>query len=153
LGYGIISTPQAISRFGEGTARYYYDPRWENLGGVFADVSIGASVLAMGMSGLPSAKVPLGTKNVSLYEDVTLPGSRYANRAADVTKAQFERNLLDSGFTRTVSKDGKAIILEKNGARYILRDAAKSTGGPTADFYKADSQSIDLKIRLDQVAP
>ena len=92
-------------------------------------------------------------RNVSRYEDVTRAGSRVANRATDVTKSQFERNLLDSGFTRSVSRDGKAIILEKDGARYILRDGAKSTGGPTADFYRAGSSSPDLKIRLEQGGP
>ncbi|QUW02599.1 hypothetical protein J8C06_09645 [Chloracidobacterium validum] len=89
----------------------------------------------------------------SLYDDVTRAGSRVANRATDVTKSQFEKNLIDSGFTRSLSKDGKAIILEKDGAKYILRDGAKSTGGPTADFYKAGSTSADLKIRLEQGAP
>jgi hypothetical protein len=86
----------------------------------------------------------------SLYDDVTRAGSRYVNRATDVTKSQFEKNLIDSGFTRAISKDGKAIILQKDGAKYILRDAAKSTGGATADFYKAGSKSIDLKIRLGE---
>ncbi len=90
-----------------------------------------------------------GSKGASsLYEDATRANSRYVNRATDVTKSQFEKNLVDSGFTRSVSKDGKAIILQKDGAKYILRDAAKSTGGPTADYYKAGSNSIDLKIRL-----
>jgi hypothetical protein len=89
----------------------------------------------------------------SLYDDVTRAGSRVANRATDVTKSQFDKNLIDSGFTRSLSKDGKAIILEKDGARYILRDGAKSTGGPTADFYKAGSTSADLKIRLEQGVP
>ena len=89
----------------------------------------------------------------SLYDDVTRAGSRVANRATDVTKSQFEKNLMDSGFTRSLSRDGKAIILEKDGAKYILRDGAKSTGGPTADFYKAGSTSADMKIRLKQGAP
>jgi hypothetical protein len=92
-------------------------------------------------------------KGASLYKDVTRAGSGVANIATDVTKSQFEKNLINSGFTRSMSKDGKAIILEKNGARYILRDGAKSTGRPTADFYKAGSTSADLKIRLEQGSP
>ena len=86
----------------------------------------------------------------SLYDDVTRAGSRYANRATDVTKANFEKNLIDSGWARSVSQDGKTIILQRDGAKYVLRDGAKSTGGPTADFYKADSKGIDVKIRLEQ---
>lgn len=79
---------------------------------------------------------------------MTAAGSRFSNRVTDVTRDQFEKNLLDSGFSQTLSKDGKAIILGKDGARYSLRDRAKSTGGPTADFYKPDSKTPDLKIRL-----
>jgi len=88
------------------------------------------------------------TRAASLYDDITRVGSRYPNRATDVTKASFERNLVDSGWTKSVSQDGKVTILQKDGAKYVLRDGAKSTGGPTADFYKAGSQGIDVKIRL-----
>ncbi|WP_347258184.1 RHS repeat-associated core domain-containing protein [Methylocaldum sp.] len=113
--------------------------------------------IAIGFA-LPTSKVSnllngLAKGASSLYYDVTRAGSRYANRATDVTKSEFEKNLIDSGFTRSVSKDGKAIILEKDGAKYILRDGAKSTGSPTADYYKPGSSSIDLKIRLEQGAP
>ena len=105
-----------------------------------------ASLLRQGLRAFRRAP-----KNASsLYDDVTRAGSRYANRATDVTKSQFQKNLVDSGFARTVSKDGKVIILPKDGAKYILRDAAKSTGGATADFYKVGSKSIDLKIRLGE---
>jgi hypothetical protein len=86
-----------------------------------------------------AARTPL-TGVSSLYDDVTRTGSRYANRATDVSKAGFEKNLIDSGWARSVSKDGKTIILQKDGAKYVLRDGAKSTGGPTADYYKAGSQ-------------
>ena len=84
----------------------------------------------------------------SLYNDVTTTGSRYANRATDATRSAFEKQLTDTGWLRSASKDGKVVILEKNGSKYVLRDGAKSTGGPTADFYKAGSQGIDVKIRL-----
>ena len=63
------------------------------------------------------------------------------------------KNLIDSGFVRSISRDGKVVVLEKDGARYIIRDAAKSTGGSTADFYRAGSGSIDVKIRLGQEVP
>lgn len=47
-----------------------------------------------------------------------------------------------------MSKDGKAVNYQKDGAKYTVRDNAKSTGRPTADYYKAGSKTIDLKIRL-----
>ena len=89
-----------------------------------------------------------GTGKVSKYEDVTKSGSRYANRATDVTKADFEKNLLKDGWKKTTSKDGKTTILTKDGAKYVLRDGARSTGGPTADFYPSGSKGFTLKIRL-----
>ena len=89
----------------------------------------------------------------SKYEEATVAGSRYANRTTDVSKTDFEKNLLGSGWSKSVSKDGTVSILEKDGAKYILRDGAKSTGGPTADYYKAGSKGIDLKIRLGSSEP
>lgn len=73
---------------------------------------------------------------VSKYIDITETDSRFANRATNVTKSQFERILLDNGWTRSISKDGKVVNFTKDGAKYSLREGAKSTGGPTADFYK-----------------
>jgi hypothetical protein len=35
------------------------------------------------------------------------------------------------------------------GAQYVLRNNATTTGGPTADYYRPGSKSIDLKIRLN----
>lgn len=84
----------------------------------------------------------------SRYEDLTELRSRYQNRSTDVTKVDFEKNLLDSGYARSVSGDGKVVILEKDGSKYVLRDNATSTGGATADYYQPGSTSIDLKIRL-----
>ena len=90
----------------------------------------------------------------STYDDITAKGSRYANRATNVSKADFEANLIAQGATRSVSADGRAIILQQaDGSRYVLRDYAKSTGGPTAEFFKAGSNKIDLKIRLDVKTP
>lgn len=63
---------------------------------------------------------------------------------------EFEKNLLDEGWSKSVSKDGKVVIYEKDGARYVIREDAKSTGGPTADYYKPGSKQIDTKIRMGQ---
>lgn len=89
-----------------------------------------------------------GTNNVSKYENITSPGSRYHNRETNVNRSEFEKNLSDAGWNKTSSKDGKVQIYEKDGSRYSIRENAKSTNGPTADFYKAGSPKIDTKIRL-----
>jgi RHS repeat-associated protein len=91
-----------------------------------------------------------GTGKASKYEDITSPTSRYHNRGTDVTRQEFEKNLVEEGWTKSVSKDGKVVIYEKEGARYVIREDAKSTGGPTADYYKPGSNKIDTKIRLGQ---
>ncbi|GAC42812.1 hypothetical protein [Paenibacillus popilliae] len=86
--------------------------------------------------------------NVSKYENIKNSDSRYNNRGTNVTKNEFERNLSTSGWNKSTSKDGKVNIYDRNGAKYAIRDNAKSTSGPTADYYKANSKKIDTKIRL-----
>jgi hypothetical protein len=85
----------------------------------------------------------------SRYADITRGGS-VANRATDVTRANFERNLLDAGWKKSTSKDGKVVNYEKDGHRYSVREQSKSSGGPTADYYKPGSKEIDVKIRLGE---
>lgn len=110
-----------------------------------AGLSLGSAIPIVGWAGTGGKFANKASK----YVDITKGGS-VANRATDVTRSQFERNLTDAGWARSVSKDGKVTIFEKDGSRYMVRDNAKSTGGPTADFYKAGSDKADLKIRLDQ---
>jgi len=86
----------------------------------------------------------------SKYEDITSSGSRYTNKSTNVTKSEFGENLLNNGWTKSISKDGKTTIFQKDGAKYVLRDGAKSTGGPTADYYRPGSKSISIKIRLGE---
>jgi hypothetical protein len=81
----------------------------------------------------------------SRYEDVTT-GRSVANRATNVSRADFAKNLESNGFTKTVSEDGKVTIFQKNGMKYTLRDTAKSTGGPTAEVFK--NGKLVAKIRL-----
>jgi RHS repeat-associated protein len=85
----------------------------------------------------------------SKYVDVTRSSS-IANRATDVSRESFERNLAEDGWQRTVSRDGKVSILSKDDAKYVVRDNAKSTGGPSADYYRSGSERPDLKIRLNR---
>jgi hypothetical protein len=79
--------------------------------------------------------------NFSKYDNTTKKNS-VENRT------DFERNLSDNGWTKSMSKDGKATIYEKDGARYVIRDNADSTGTPTADYYAPGSDEINLKIRM-----
>nr|WP_238980504.1 RHS repeat-associated core domain-containing protein [Geobacillus sp. YHL] len=85
------------------------------------------------------------------YKNVTKSGSRYINIQTDVSKAEFEKNLLRNGWRKSKSKDGKTTIFTKDGAKYVLRDEAKSTDGPTADYYPKGSKKMTLKIRFKTI--
>jgi RHS repeat-associated protein len=78
----------------------------------------------------------------------TTKGRSVENRSTNVGKDEFKRNLRENGWKESVSKDGQTSIFEKDGARYVIRENAKSTDGATADFYKANSSLIDVKIGL-----
>jgi RHS repeat-associated protein len=86
--------------------------------------------------------------NSSDHMDITRGKGNVPNRETNLTRAEFEQNLSSAGWTKTVRGNGKVVEYAKDGFRYVVRDSAKSTGGPTADFYKPGSKSIDLKIRL-----
>jgi RHS repeat-associated protein len=60
LGGGLGEYPQTLGHLGEGTGTYSADPSLANLAGVAQDLSTAAGTAAMGMSGLPGAKTPLG---------------------------------------------------------------------------------------------
>jgi RHS repeat-associated protein len=89
--------------------------------------------------------VEAGAK-LSRYDDVTT-GRSIPNRATNVSRAEFGKNLEAKGFAKTVSKDGKVTIFEKGGVKYTVRETAKSTGGPTAEVFK-DGKLLG-KIRLE----
>ena len=85
----------------------------------------------------------------SQYNDIT-KGNSVKNIQTDVKRADFESNLSANGWNKSTSKDGLTTIYEKDGAKYVIRDNAKSTGTPTADFYKAGSNEVNIKIRMPQ---
>jgi RHS repeat-associated protein len=60
LGGGLGEYPQTLGHLGEGTGTYSADPSLANLAGVAQDLSTAAGTAAMGFSGLPGAKTPLG---------------------------------------------------------------------------------------------
>jgi hypothetical protein len=73
-----------------------------------------------------------------------------ANYKADLSRSEFESALSKLGWTKEPSPDGQVMIYRKGGAKYIVRDDAKSTKGPTADFYhpSGTGKKIDMKLRL-----
>ncbi|MGZ5446315.1 MAG: RHS repeat-associated core domain-containing protein, partial [Thermoanaerobaculia bacterium] len=83
----------------------------------------------------------------SRFDDVTKGGS-VVNRSTDVTRADFGKNLEAQGFTKSVSKDGKATVYQKDATTYSIYDKAKSTGGPSV-LVRKDGELIE-KIRLAQ---
>ena len=82
----------------------------------------------------------------SKYEDITKSGSKLFNFNTDVTKIEFEQNLLDNGFTKSTSKDGNVNIFTKGDTKYTTREFSKSTGGPTAEVFNGNKPVS--KIRL-----
>ncbi len=85
--------------------------------------------------------------------DTTDPGAGMVNYDTYLTRSEFESELSRLGWTKESSLGGKVVIYTKDGARYVVRDDAKSTGGPTADFYhpRGNGKKIDMKLRLRKV--
>ena len=54
-----------------------------------------------------------GVGNASKYKDITTSGSRYINKSTNVTKTKFGQNLINNGWDKSLSKDGKTIIFQK----------------------------------------
>ena len=118
--------------------------------GVLSELDLGgvAGKIVGALSGAGESRAASElTGDASEYVDITRGGS-VANRRTDMTQPQFEQNLLDEGFEKTVSADGKANNFAKNGAKYSVRGQSKSTGGPTADYTPAGESKVTLKIRL-----
>lgn len=127
---------QAAQFIGHQVAEMY---RQDPIGFVILVATMGRAPEAGGAR-LPAIK--------SEYVPRTFEGARVTNRVTDVSRSTFEKNLSNSGWSKSASKDGKVTNYEKDGAKYSVRDNAKSTGGPTADYYKAGSDKPDIKIRL-----
>ncbi|WP_016751890.1 hypothetical protein [Leptospira kirschneri] len=75
--------------------------------------------------------------------------TRVPNRGTDVSKSEFETNLRKNGWNEKLSDDGTANIFTKDNKKYTTRDNAKSTQGPTAEYFKdPSSKTANIKIRL-----
>jgi hypothetical protein len=82
------------------------------------------------------------------YVDLTRGGS-IRNIGTDATHSEFAGTLTSSGWISRTSKDSAVQILQKDGAKYVLR-SKNSSGYPgwTADFTPAGSKQHILEIRL-----
>ena len=82
--------------------------------------------------------------------DVTKNGATMPNYKTDLSRSEFELQLSQLGWAKEPSKDGKAMIYTKDGAKYSVRDDAKSTEEPSADFFHpfGNKKKIDMKLRL-----
>jgi RHS repeat-associated protein len=58
----LAAMPQGLVHLGEGLENWWDHPTWENFAGASADISVAASVLAAGMSGLQIGRAPIGYK-------------------------------------------------------------------------------------------
>ncbi len=83
----------------------------------------------------------------SRIEDVTKPGSKLPNIKTDVSKGKFEKNLGDSGYAKSTSKDGKVNVFTKGDKKYATRNSSKSTKGPTADVSVKDEPVSKIRLK------
>ncbi len=85
---------------------------------------------------------------ISQAKDITDPRSKLSNIQTDVTKQEFENNLIDNGYLKSISKDGNVSIFTKDETKYTTRSYSKSTNGPTAEVFKNNKPT--KKIRLGE---
>ncbi len=76
--------------------------------------------------------------------------SSVPNWSTNVSRVEFERNLLANGYARTVSSRGDAVVLQRGGYRYTISSnpAVRSGGRYTADVFSVDRGRTVAKIRL-----
>ncbi|HZZ91124.1 MAG TPA: RHS repeat-associated core domain-containing protein [Usitatibacter sp.] len=84
----------------------------------------------------------------SAYIDST-EGRSVPNRTTNISRDDFEKNLTEAGWEKSVSKDGQAAVFQKDGAKYSLRDFSNE-GSKTAEYTKFGNRKPDLKIRLGE---
>jgi len=127
-----------------------------NLGREQGDIyrASAAASLATGASGIVDGALDVENPGVfSDYKDIRESRSNVPNRGTNVSMAEFEKNLIENGWQKRISKDGVSIILEKDGAKYTIRAISNSTQGPTAEYFPPGSSKFTLKIRLDGIYP
>ncbi|MBI2795524.1 MAG: RHS repeat-associated core domain-containing protein, partial [Gemmatimonadetes bacterium] len=84
----------------------------------------------------------------TMYEPVAGGPRSVPNVKTNLTAEEFGQNLSSTGWSRSVSKDGKAILYEKDGARYSVR-MNSNQGSPTGEYTPAGKTGrASVKIRL-----
>jgi RHS repeat-associated protein len=96
---------------------------------------VNGALAAAESRGAVAAAEAAAKRTVSSVEDVTISGSKLPNIKTDVPKSEFEKNLIENGFSKSTSKDGLVNILTKGDKKYSTRDFSKSTDGPTAETF------------------
>jgi len=86
--------------------------------------------------------VPVASSGIKY---VTRSGS-ITNIETDLTPQEFGKNLEESGFTKSTSKDGSVTNYVKGARKYSVYSKSASTGGPSAQVFE-NGQTI-AKIRL-----
>lgn len=105
---------------------------------------IGSAAVLLAVPELVAAFSPEGLSTSIAF--TTARGS-ITNITADVSMKQVGKTLVSSGFRRSVSQDGRAIIFEKGGVRYSYYASARSTGGPS--LLRSVNGASTTKIRLN----
>ncbi|QIE27542.1 hypothetical protein SBC1_56530 (plasmid) [Caballeronia sp. SBC1] len=127
--------------FGQGAGRDAITPVYPEAALVPALRIAQAIYNAIGVAGGPEA-AGASTGRV----DVTI-GRSTPNASVDLTRAQFESNLLSNGFSASSKGGAKDVTLYTKGdVQYTVRNEATSTGGPSADFLVGGN--LVSKIRL-----
>ncbi|WP_134490378.1 hypothetical protein [Methylocella tundrae] len=89
--------------------------------------------------------LPLEIKGI----DNTNDGAKAADYSVELTRREFESQLLKQGWTPVPTQDGKAMNYSSTeGARYSIRDFSKSTGGATAEYFHPQSNIKDANMKL-----
>ena len=123
-------------------------------GGAFG-VSTGAGSSevqnAKGAMNSSSTSTVTVTIDRSAYEESTNVTKRgkvnsVKNVNTNINREEFAKNLKESGYVESKSKDGSTTIYKKGDSQYSIR----SDGKQTVDFNKSGGGKPDLKIRLNR---
>lgn len=108
----------------------------------------GLAATAQGMDEIAATSSGVeGLSASNTYVDLTRGGST-RNIGTDATHTEFADNLIGSGWSSRISKDGSSQILERGGEKYTLRSKAGTWHGWTAEYFPAGSNRATIKLRL-----